>query len=42
MKRKESVVIAVLFALLITVPLVGTLISPKRTFSDWAEKCNGV
>lgn len=38
MKRKECIVIAVLFALLITVPLVGTLVSPKRTFSDWENR----
>jgi len=38
MKRKESIVIAVLFALLIIVPLVGTLVSPKRTFSDWENR----
>ena len=38
MKRKEALIITILFSLFITVPLIVTLVSPKRTFSEWENR----
>jgi len=38
MKKIESVIINVVFALLLVIPLVLTLVSPKKTFSEWENR----
>lgn len=38
MKRKESLLIIILFSLFLVVPLIVTLVMPKRTFSEWENR----